>query len=82
MLPVWVWDPLPAKFRRYENLSGFDRWRLYGREEDEGCDDWEEGFEGLDEGGDIEEDREDSVKEWHPDRLQMYMDWLMFESKY
>lgn len=77
MLPIWVWDPLPAKFRRYENLSGFDRWRLYGREEDEECED----FEGLDEGGDVE-DGQDKVEEWHSDRLQMYMDWLMFESSY
>jgi hypothetical protein len=77
MLPVWVWDPLPAKFRRYENLSGFDRWRLYGREEDEEC----EGFEGLDEGGDAE-DGQDKIEEFQPDRLQMYMDWLVFESNY
>jgi hypothetical protein len=44
MLPVWVWDLLPAKFRRYEKLIGFDRWKLYGREEDEvglGCEEGE-----------------------------------------
>jgi hypothetical protein len=82
MLPGWIWDPLPAKFRRYENLRGFDRWRLYGREDDEECDDLEGGFEGLDEGGDVEEDREDGVEKRHPDRLQMYIDWLIFESNY
>jgi hypothetical protein len=43
MLPVWVWDPLPAKFRKYEKLSGFDRWRLYGMEEEEEEDEIREG---------------------------------------
>jgi hypothetical protein len=42
MLPVWVWDPLPSKFRKEESLSGFDRWRLYGREEDESREEEEE----------------------------------------
>jgi hypothetical protein len=69
MLPVWIWDPLPAKFRKEANLSGFDRWRLYGREEEEEEEEdgdserEEEGTpnEGSNEGGENKEDNEGTL---------------------